>query len=71
MNSGNEFRLDRTVFAGMTFQEADAANDYKNKTPKERLEIAAYLNSVAYNYPINNPPKMDRTIFEARSIHHG
>ncbi len=71
MNLENEFRLDRTAFAAMTMQEADDANDYKNKTPKERLAIAAYLNSVAYNYPINNPPKMDKTIFEARSINNG
>lgn len=63
MNLENEFRLDRTAFAAMTLQEADAVNDYKNKTPKERLAIAAYLNSVAYNYPINNPPKNGQNNF--------
>jgi hypothetical protein len=32
---------------------------------QERLKIAAYLNSVAYNYPENESPKLDRTRFKA------
>lgn len=64
----NEFRLDRTAFKAMTAQEAASINEYSKLTPTERLRIASYLNSVAYNYDINNPPKMDKTIFSARSL---
>ena len=64
----NEFRLDRTAFKAMTAKEAASTNEYKNLTMLERLKIAAFLNSVAYNYDINLPPKMDRTVFSARSL---
>jgi hypothetical protein len=62
------YRLDRTVFKAQTAEEA--ANHgayYKKLTWQERLRIANYLNSVAYNYPENNPPKMDKTVFKIRS----
>ena len=71
MVSKNEFRLDRTAFEAMTLQQADNNNDYKNKSLVERFRIAAYLNSVAYNYSIDNPPKMDKTIFKARNLING
>ena len=29
----------------------------------ERLKVAGYLNRVAYNYPEDCPPKLDRTAF--------
>jgi hypothetical protein len=32
----------------------------------ERLRAAAYLNSVAYGYDLQNPPKLDRTAFSTR-----
>jgi excinuclease UvrABC helicase subunit UvrB len=43
-----------------------AYNIKHNITPKtkERLIIAKHLTAVAYNYPVNNPPKMDKTFFE-------
>lgn len=64
-----EFKLDRNAFAPLSIEEADnQMNNYKSFTPNERLLIAAYLNSVAFNYDINNPSKMDKTIFEARTI---
>ena len=71
MATKNEFRLDRTAFEAMTLQQADNNNDYKNKSIVERFRIAAYLNSVAFNYSIDNPPKMDKTIFKARSLING
>jgi hypothetical protein len=61
-------RLDRTAFKAQT--AAEASNDaayYKKLTWQERLRIANYLNSVAYNYPENDPPKLDRTYFKAWS----
>lgn len=65
----DRFKLDRTVFKGQTQQEAsNHAAIYKNLSLQERLKIAGYLNSVAYNFDINNPPRMDRTRFSVKSI---
>lgn len=62
-----DYSLDRTAFKAQTAQEAaDHSAYYKNKSWKERLEIAGYLNAVAFNYPVNNPPRMDKSIFQAR-----
>lgn len=61
----SEFRLDRTYFR--MEKSDDAVNEYaywKNKTNEERLAAAFYLNSVAYNFDINDPPRMDKTIFQ-------
>jgi hypothetical protein len=40
---------------------------YKTLTWRERLQVANYLNSLVYNYPENEPPKLDRTYFRAYS----
>jgi hypothetical protein len=51
----------------MTVREADDyQRDYRNYPVKERLEIALYLKSIVYNFDINHPPKMDKTIFSKR-----
>ena len=64
----SSYRLDRTAFKAQTAKEAaNHAVYYKQLTWQERLKIANYLNSIAYNYPENNPPRLDRTIFKARS----
>jgi len=64
--------LDRTAFKAQTAEEAaNHKQFYKNLNWKKRLEIAAYLNSVAYNYSISNPPKLDKTKFIARSRTNG
>lgn len=61
------FKLDRTQFAAMSFAEADKAiNDYGKYTPQERLTIANRLIAIAYNFPLNSPPPMDKTFFQAR-----
>ena len=63
------FKLDRTAFKGQTLNEAAKhAEFYKKLSWQERLKVAAYLNSVAYNYDINNPPKIDRTKFSTKSF---
>ena len=61
-------RLDRTAFKAQTAEEAikNQALYYKQLTWQERLIIANYLNSVAYNYPENEPPRLDRTLFSIR-----
>ncbi len=62
-----KYRLDRTAFKIQTFEEAsDTSADWNNKTFVERLSAAAYLNSVAWNYPVDNPPRLDRSCFSMR-----
>ena len=62
------FRLDRNAFKAQSAVEAaDHASYYRKKDWKERLEIAAYLNSIAFNYPLQSPPRMDKTRFKASS----
>ncbi|MBC7913347.1 MAG: hypothetical protein H7Y07_04415 [Pyrinomonadaceae bacterium] len=69
----SEFRLDRTAFKAQTAAEASAshAKYYKTLTWQERLKIANYLNSIAYNYPEDNPPRLDRTKFSVRARGNG
>jgi hypothetical protein len=63
----DSFKLDRTAFKHQTTEEAAYQLQYwKTKSYAERLKAANYLNSVAYNYDLNNPPKLDRTFFQIR-----
>lgn len=63
------FKLDRTAFKAQTLHEAsDHRRYYKNLTWQERLKVAAYLNSVAFNFDMNNPPRMDKTKFSVKSF---
>lgn len=56
--------MDKTAFKLHTVEEADEAmRNYSNHTAKERLEIAFYLTSVAYQFDMENPPRMDKTVF--------
>jgi hypothetical protein len=61
-----EFKLDRTAFSVNSHGEEDAKKRFRDRTPSERLAIAFYLNSIAYKFDINDPPRMDRTFFEIR-----
>lgn len=59
-----EYKFDRTAFKASTVEEADEdMRNYKNLSPKQRLKLAGYLISIAYNFNLNDPPKMDKTIF--------
>ena len=50
-------RLDRTAFKHQTIEGADRNLEYwKNQSYAERLRAANYLNSVAFNFNIANPP---------------
>lgn len=65
----NSFKLDRTAFKAQTMKEAaNHVSEYKKLSWQDRLKVAAYLNSVAYNFDLNNPPQMDRTKFSIKSI---
>ena len=58
-------RLDRTAFAALSFEEADKEiSQFHDYTWQERLQVANRLIAIAYNFPLNNPPKMDKTFFE-------
>jgi hypothetical protein len=62
------YKLDRTEFKAQTFEEA--ANHsiyYRNLSWKERLRVTAHLNSIAFNYSLDLPPRMDKTKFEVKS----
>ena len=68
-NENDPYRLDKTVFQAMTVQEADDyQRNYKNHSVKERLEIALYLTSIAYQFDLHNPPRMDKTIFHKEKL---
>ncbi|GLU56293.1 hypothetical protein [Dyadobacter frigoris] len=61
------FKLDRTAFHAGTHEETEKY--YAKNQPKtsiERLMPANYLNSIAFQFDLNNPPKMDRTVFAMR-----
>lgn len=61
------FRLDRTAFHAGTHAEAEWYHAQNSpKTLVERLQVAAYLNSVAFNYDVDNPPRLDRSAFTMR-----
>lgn len=63
-----DYRLDRSAFKAQTAAEAaDHSSYYKQLTWQERLRVSAYLTSKAYNYPVDNPPRMDKTAFKASS----
>jgi hypothetical protein len=62
------FKLDRTAFKAQTAKEAADHIAYFNKLSWiERLRVSAYLNSIAFNYPQDRPPQMDKTKFAVKS----
>ncbi|GAA0878394.1 hypothetical protein GCM10009119_13620 [Algoriphagus jejuensis] len=63
-----KFRLDRTAFhARNASQQVNYGKEYQNLTWQERMQIHKYLNSIAYGYDMDNPPRMDRTAFRTKS----
>lgn len=61
------YRLDRAAFIAQTFEKASNNYSYwKQQSYTERLRASFYLNSVAFNFDINNPPRLDRNAFKIR-----
>ena len=61
--------MDRTAFKPQTIEEAANHSEYyKKMTWQERLAVTAFLNSIAYHFDLNNPPKMNRNIFAVKSL---
>jgi len=62
-----EYRLDKTAFKVQTFNESDMANVCgKEVSYSERFRRAYYLNSIAYQFSRQNPPRLDKTVFSSR-----
>ncbi len=60
-------KLDKTAFRHQTVEEASHNFAFwKMQSLEKRLEAANYLNSVAYNFDVDNPPRVDRTYFRIR-----
>lgn len=61
-------KLDRTYhWAGKHEDHEERIKEYwTTTTVRQRLEAAHYLNSIVYGFDINNPPRMDRTVFSMR-----
>tara|TARA_R110001599_G_scaffold81639_2_gene220299 strand:+ start:34187 stop:34384 length:198 start_codon:yes stop_codon:yes gene_type:complete len=61
------YSFDRT--SSESFKAEERNNDlvYWSKVDiNERLRAANYLISVAYDFDLQNPPSMDKSIFESR-----
>ena len=67
MATPQKYRMDKTAFKLQTVEEADdAMRNYRNHSIKERLELAYYLTSIAYQFDMEHPPRMDKTIFSMK-----
>lgn len=66
--SNKKYRLDRTAFeARNASEQVNYGKEHQKLTWQERLRIHLFLNSIAYRYDLNHPPRMNKTIFSARS----
>lgn len=64
-----EFKLNRKAFKAHSKEESPDYKAYYGKMDwKERLLVAAYLNSVAYRYDPDNPPGLNKTHFSVKSF---
>jgi len=61
----DKFRFDKTAFWAGKHEDNEKRikNFWLVQSASDRLNAACYLNSVAYNYSIDNPPRVDRTFF--------
>jgi hypothetical protein len=63
----NEYRLDRTAFQMLSFEEADKQmQQSNNQAEEERFRHFNYLMNVAWRFLGESWPKMDKTFFEMR-----
>ena len=61
------FRLDKSAHKvyNLQQQQKESAN-YSDFSIEEKFKVFVYLQSIAYNFKIENPPKMDKTIHSTR-----
>jgi hypothetical protein len=66
----HKYRLDKTVFRQMTFEEADKHYGYwKDKSLKERWDAGCYLSMQMYGCDKYTP--LDKTVFNKRKHKNG
>lgn len=53
------YKLDRTAFKAQTYEKEQKSKTFALESMIERLKVSFYLNSIAYNFNINNSLKMD------------
>lgn len=64
----SKFYFDRSVFRATRADDPELQrNDYASLTPEERLEIAYFLNAQAYNFPLDECPRMDKQFFKLKT----
>ena len=60
-------KLDRTIHKAYNYRDqVPEIENYKGLSFAEVCSIFNYLQSVAYNFKLNNYPKMDRTVHSCR-----
>mgnify|MGYP007024655253 FL=1 len=60
-------KLDRTYStSGNLFEQKEEVTHYVGMSKEKIGKVFAYLNSVAFNYTLGNPPKMDKSAFSTR-----
>lgn len=57
------YKLDRTVGIAHKLEEDPYKTYWYSQPMIERLKASFYLNSIAFNFPVSNPPKLDRQAF--------
>ncbi len=60
-------KLDRTYSnSGNLLEQKEEVTHYVGMSKEKIGKVFAYLNSVAFNYTLGNPPKMDKAAFSMR-----
>lgn len=61
------FKFDRSYSKSGNLKTFVRESDhYKGFTLQQIADVFVYLQSVAYNYDLNNPIKMDKTVYSSR-----
>jgi hypothetical protein len=69
-DASKKYKLDKTVFQAMKFQEADHHHGYwEKKSLKERLDAACYLINQFYGTTPQTP--VDKSVFTKRRHKNG
>lgn len=60
------YRFDKTVFKASKAEEDKADYEYwQNSTVQDRMKASFYLISSTYDFDIEHPPSLDKSVFRA------
>jgi len=63
----SDYRFDKSFFKAQSFEEADKQKNYwLQKDAKERIGAAWQLISGIYGFSIDDPPRIDKSVFRMR-----